>query len=401
MNSDPSALSPEGAIVAWLDLLPTGSGPLDGLRFGVKDIIDLAGTVTGCGNPTWRDTHPPAAVHAVCVELLLRAGARCVAKTVTDQLAYSLLGVNHFYGTPLNPKAPDRVPGGSSSGSASVVASGLVDFSLGTDTGGSVRVPASNCGIYGLRPSHDRISVAGVMPFAPTFDTVGVHAASADVLARAATVLLSCEQPQVVAPDTVHLLRDAFELVDLDVRQALDAPLDRLRQRFGSRLRETTLRDLAGDDLPTCFETYCVVQWAEIRSSLGSWIEERKPDFGPQIAKSFELTTSLDRRRIAEASRRRESCYRRLRASLGPRDLILLPTVPAPAPLKGNVPPRTSSFGGSDYYSRALALTSIAGIGRLPQVSMPLGDVGGVPVGLSLLGAHGEDAFLLGVVQGI
>jgi len=185
-----------------------------GLRFAVKDLIDICGLKTGCGNPSWRDTHPPARSHAVCVEQLLAAGAKCVGKTVSDELAFSLIGENHFYGTPLNPRAPDRVPGGSSSGSVSAVACALADFALGTDTGGSVRVPASNCGVWGLRPSHDFISVAGVMPFAPTFDTVGIHARTADILGSAAAVLLGApggKLPTGAKPAAIHLLRDAFE----------------------------------------------------------------------------------------------------------------------------------------------------------------------------------------------
>ena len=191
MNSSAITVAQSNAFVTTFDLSPTDSGPLDGLRFAVKDTIDVAGFKTGCGNPTWRDSHPAAVVHAVCVEQLLLAGARCVGKTISDELAFSLLGENHFYGTPLNARAPDRVPGGSSSGSASAVACGLVDFALGTDTGGSVRVPASNCGIWGFRPSHGFVSVAGVNPLAPSFDTVGILAQNADVLAKVALVLLA------------------------------------------------------------------------------------------------------------------------------------------------------------------------------------------------------------------
>jgi amidase len=404
MGPGPAIPPPESALVSLLDIAPTGAGPLDGLRFGVKDLIDVAGTVTGGGNPKWRDTHGLAPVHAVCVEQLLHAGARCTAKTVTDQLAFSLIGENHFYGTPLNPRAPDRVPGGSSSGSASAVASGLVDFALGTDTGGSVRVPAANCGLYSLRPSHGFVSVAGVIPFAPGFDTVGVLAPSAEILERVASVLLGCTPAPQAQPETVHLLRDAFALADPEVRQALEGPLRGLRERYGSRLRETSLGELAGDDFSTWSDTYCVIQWAEIRSSLGTWIEEAKPDFGPTIAASFELTTRLDRRRVAGAVQRRERYYRRLRIALGPRDLVVLPTTPTPAPRRGVPLPRAQqsiSSGNPEYYPRALALTSVAGIGRLPQVSLPLADVGGVPVGLSLAGAHGEDVFLLGISKGM
>src|SRR5262245_57237595 len=157
MKSSDFTVAQSNAFVATFDLPPTSSGPLDGLSFAVKDLIDIAGQKTGCGNPGWRDLHPAAVAHAPCVEQLLQAGGRCIGKTITDELAFSLLGENHFYGTPLNAQAPDRVPGGSSSGSASAVACGLVDFALGTDTGGSTRVPASNCGIWGFRPSHDFI----------------------------------------------------------------------------------------------------------------------------------------------------------------------------------------------------------------------------------------------------
>lgn len=199
--SDHADFSRSRAFVACFELPPSGSGPLEGLSFAVKDLIDVAGWTTGCGNPSWRDSHPPAAVHAVCVEQLLALGARCVGKTVCDELAFSLLGQNHFEGTPLNPRAPDRVPGSSSSGSASAVACGLVDFALGTDTGGSVRVPASNC--LGLRLSHGFISLGGVNPLAPSFDTVGLFAARFPVLKRVAAGLLASEPVTAAEPATI------------------------------------------------------------------------------------------------------------------------------------------------------------------------------------------------------
>jgi amidase len=402
MNTLSITVAQSNAFVATFEVPPTGSGPLDGLCFAVKDLIDVAGWKTGCGNPTWRDFHPPAVVHALCVEQLLRAGVRCVGKTVSDELAFSLLGQNHFYGTPLNPQAPDRVPGGSSSGSASAVACGLVDFTLGTDTGGSVRVPASNCGIWGFRPSHGFISVAGVNPLAPTFDTVGILSRSAEVLTRVATVLLGSAPASVGQPAAIYLIQEAFALADAEVQQAVTESLRVLRHRFGERVREASLRDVAGDEagasLPTWGDTYCVLQWAEIKSCLGAWIAEAKPAFGPATAASFDLTNQLDRRRIGEAVERRERYYRRLQSFLGPHDLLCMPTTPALAPVKGELLPRASS--GSGYYPRALALTSVAGIGRLPQVSLPLARSAGVPVGLSLLAGHGQDAFLLDVVRG-
>jgi amidase len=401
MNSSTITVAQSNAFVTTFDLSPTSSGPLDGLRFAVKDTIDVAGFKTGCGNPTWRDSHPAAVVHAVCVEQLLLAGARCVGKTVCDELAFSLLGENHFYGTPLNARAPDRVPGGSSSGSASAVACGLVDFALGTDTGGSTRVPASNCGIWGFRPSHDFILVAGVNPLAPSFDTVGIFAQSADVLAKVGLVLLADTPVCPNKPTTIHLIREAFALADAVVQQALSEPLRRLREIFGDAVHESSLQELVGDDAGDSFatwtDTFCVIQWAEIESCLGAWIANARPEFGPEIAASFQLMSQLDRRRVAEAVQQREQYFRSLHEFFGPADLLCIPTTPALAPRKGE-PPRRSSTG-SGYYPRTLSLTSPAGIGRLPQVSLPIADANGVPVGLSLLARHGQDSFLLEVAK--
>jgi len=389
------------AFIQLLTLLPTGSGPLDGLRFGVKDLIDLGGYVTGCGNPDWAKTHPPAPVNAVAVDQLFAAGATCSGKTVCDELAFSLDGENCFYGTPLNPRAPDRVPGGSSSGSAAAVACGLADFALGTDTGGSVRVPASNCGIYGLRPSHGLISVAGVNPFAPTFDTVGILARNVGILTRVATALLSGKIPTPAEVGTVHLLQEALALCDPEVREGMSGPFRLLRQLFGDKVRDTAIREIDGEPresgLTTWYDAYCTLQWAEIWSSLGAWIETVQPAFGPRTAVNFQLARTLDRRQIGPASRRREDYCRRLNIFLGPHDLLCLPTTPALAPLKGALGDNRADQAQGTYYPHTLSLTSIAGIGRLPQVTLPLGEAGGVPIGLSLLAGYGRDVFLLEV----
>ena len=392
-----------GAFIEEFEIEPTDSGPLDGLRFAVKDLIDIAGHKTGCGNPTWRKTHPVAAVHAVCVEQLLGAGGRFAGKTVTDELAFSLIGENHFYGTPLNPKAPGRVPGGSSSGSASAVACGIVDFALGTDTGGSVRVPAGNCGIWGFRPSWGRVSVAGVNPFAPTFDTVGVLAGSAQVLVKAVSALMALEETSSDIPFQIHLMEDAFSLVDPDVRETLDQPVQHLREIFGASVRKTSLTEICGgpkeEGLKPWCDTYNVLQWAEIESTLGAWIDAEKPAMGPITEASFDLVRELDRRGVLQNVRRREEYFRRLQSFLGPNDLLCMPTAPTPAPLKGSMIKR--EVGGRAYYARALALTSVAGIGRLPQVTLPLGETDGIPVGISLLAGHGRDGFLAGVAKRI
>ena len=149
------------------------NGVLKGLSFGVKDVFHISGRRTGFGHPDWLRTHSPADVTAVAVQRLLDAGARIAGITCTDELTYSPTGENMHYGTPINPIAPDRVPGGSSSGSVSAVAGGLVNFALGTDCGGSVRLPASYCGVLGMRPTHGRVPLDGAIPFGPSFDVAG------------------------------------------------------------------------------------------------------------------------------------------------------------------------------------------------------------------------------------
>jgi amidase len=388
-----------GAFMEQFSLRPTGDGPLAGLRFAVKDLIDVAGHRTGCGNPDWLATHPPAQVSAVCVDQLLASGAACEGKTICDEVAFSLLGENFFYGTPLNPAAPDRVPGGSSSGSASAVACGLVDFALGTDTGGSVRIPASYCGVWGMRPTHGIASLAGVMPFSPSFDTVGILARTADVLERAMGVLLGRETPSPAPPSNVYFIDEPFAWTNAEVRQALQGPLDHVSETFHGAVRKISLQKLLVEeqavDLSTWLNTFRTIRSAEVDSCLGPWVEAVHPIFGPAPAAGFETIRQQDRAQVGRAVYQREYHFQQLRHALGPSDLICLPTSPTIAPVKGTA----NHDRHGDFYSRTLSLTSIAGIGRLPQVSMPLANVSGVPVGLSFIGPHGEDMWLLQMAQ--
>ena len=397
ISSNHHTVETSRAFVEVMKIHSKGSGPLDGLKFAVKDIIDIAGYKTACGNPDWRDTHPVAAINAVCVDQLLSAGAECSGKTIMDEFGFGLDGENFFYGTPLNPKAPDRVPGGSSSGSASAVACGLVDFAVGTDTGGSVRVPASNCGIFGMRPSHGFISVAGVNPFAPTFDTVGVLASSVDNLERAVSVLLGCDVPFDVEPRVVLVIKEAWEIADNDVKEVFVAPLQRLKSMKEISLREIAL-DVAASELGSWYETFRTLQWAEIWSGLGSWIEQTKPKLGPRTEVNFQLARSADRGNLVDAWRRREEYFRRICDFLGPEDLLCIPTTPAVAPSKGSL---GNDRTKSEYFLHTLALNSIAGIGRLPQISLPIAEITGIPIGVSLLARRGQDAFLVAAAKKI
>src|SRR5437764_5491855 len=188
-------------------------GPLAGLTFAAKDLFDVAGHPTGGGNPDWARSHPIPTRHAWAVQRLLDEGATLVGKTVTDEVSLGILGENPFDGTPLNPKAPDRVPGGSSSGSASAVAQGLCDVALGTDTGGSVRVPASFCGLYGIRPTHGRLDLTGMMAQAPSSDTTGWFARDAKMFARVSEVMLG-EPPSKQLPTKLIVAVYAFGFED-------------------------------------------------------------------------------------------------------------------------------------------------------------------------------------------
>ena len=209
-GEDSEMKDPLGAFCRHVDIRVDGAtvGPLAGLTFAAKDIYDVGGHTCCCGNPDWLATHPPAERTATAVTALLAAGATLVGKTLTDELAFSLNGENDHYGTPVNPAAPDRIPGGSSNGSASAVAGELVDTALGSDTGGSVRAPASYCGIYGIRTSHGAIPLDGVMPLAPSFDTVGWFARDAEMLERVGGVLLG--DGAATPPRRLLYVEDAF-----------------------------------------------------------------------------------------------------------------------------------------------------------------------------------------------
>jgi amidase len=382
----------KNAFVETFHLKPYFKGPLDGMRFAVKDLFDVRNHYTRSGNPTWKNTHPVAVVNAVSIEILLASGAECIGKTIMDELAYDLTGENFFYGTPLNPKAPNRVPGGSSSGSASAVACGLVDFALGTDTGGSVRVPASNCGIYGYRPTHGTISMAGVLPLAPSLDTVGVLAPTNVILSNVALVLLSQSKQKNEVGD-IYLLQEAFDLCDADVKKGLENGLKMLKKQFHKKVKEVSIGDIVPESsLELLLNAYRVVHGSEIWSSLGSWIKAAKPAFGPRVKINFRYAQHVDRTKIKEATLERERCFRAFLKFLNPNDLLCFPTTPALAPIKNTL--GADRFEGN-YFSRLISLTMISGLGRLPEVSVPIGDVDGVPIGLSLLGAHGQDAFLL------
>src|ERR687890_601264 len=193
------------------------SGPLSGLTFAAKDLFDVAGYPTSAGSPHMLAMSGVKTRTAPTVQKLLDSGARLVGKTITDELAFSMNGKNAHFGTPVNGAAPDRIPGGSSSGSASAVSNGLCDFALGTDTGGSVRAPANHCGLFGIRPTHGRVSLEGCHDLAPSFDTCGYFARDGATFLRVGEVVLGSDPAPLPQIPRVLLAQDAFALLHKEV----------------------------------------------------------------------------------------------------------------------------------------------------------------------------------------
>ena len=365
-----------------------GEGPLAGLRFVVKDNIDVAGHRTGCGQPTWLADAASAEASAPVVEELVRAGATLVGKAHQDELAFSMSGTNVHYGAPPNPSAPDCEPGGSSSGSASIVASGRVDFALGTDTGGSVRIPASYCGILGLRPTHGRIATEGVVPLAPSFDSVGWFARSGEMMTRVGRVLCGA----ATADRTwrrMLLVEDALRLADPDGVAFLRASIQQAAQRLGLPLESVDLAGAQGG-LDTWRTAFRILQGREAWDVFGEWITTKKPALGPGIASRFAYAASLTAPQAAAAEKVRTAARARVEKLLGSDTLLVLPSAAGVA-----LPLAMSREEKDERRTRTLGLTSIAGLAGTPAISLPLCFPRGLPLGLCLIAARGADEDLL------
>ncbi len=367
----------------------TPKGPLAKLRFAVKDLIDVAGWPTGGGSPDWARAHPIPDTDAWVVARLLAAGASIIGKTETDEVSLGILGENPFTGTPLNPAAPNRVPGGSSSGSASVVAAGLCDFALGTDTGGSVRVPASFCGLYGIRPTHGRLDFSGICAQAPSSDTVGWMARDARTFARVGTVLFAEPTPTAL-PKTLLIATDAFAFADPGVTTALAPLVDRLTDLVGHH-RETTL---APQGLSVWKDAQRTLQSSEALKTFAPWLDRFNPRLQYSVARNLALAASIGEADRTRAALMREEARARLRFLLPPGTILCLPTTPFPAPLRGQ-----SVSELAFPRERITCLACVGGLTGSPQVNLPGATVDGAPVGLSIIGPRGSDSQLLAVAK--
>lgn len=365
-----------------------GSGPLDGLRLVVKDVIDVRGAVTGGGNPDWAAEHDPARESAPAVTALTEAGASLAPKGQCAELAFSLSGDNVHYGMPRNPAAPDRDPGGSTSGPAAAVAGGICELGLGTDTLGSVRVPASYCGVWGFRPTHGRIGVEGVMPLAPSFDTVGLLAAEPERLQRAAEVLLGEPTASGSPPSRLLIAPPLLSAAEPEVAEAARSAARDLAERLGAEVAETAILD----DAPSPedgMSAFNVLQGVEVWGNYGEWVERTSPSLGPDVAARLERAAGFTRGDAEEAAPVAQALAAAV-ARLEPNESLVLPATGTPAP---------GREADADERERARVsagqLTSIATIAGAPAISMPLLNVRGLPVGLSLVGAPGADLMLL------
>ncbi len=363
------------------------SGPLAGLTFAAKDLFDVAGHVTGAGNPTWLATHAPATQHADAVQALLDAGATLHGKVVTDELAFSLHGDNVHYGAPRNAAAPDRVTGGSSSGSAAAVGAGCVDFALGTDTGGSTRVPASYGGLWGLRTTHGLVSARGVVPLAPHHDTVTWLARDPTVFARVGEVLLPASS---YVPRRVWNWADAIVLADEAFFEPLHAVAVALQQRLGVKMETTRVAD--GQPLEGWRRVYATVSSAESGRLHADWIRREQPVFGPAIAARFAAAMAITPEAAAAAGSAAAAIRARVRALIGDDGIAVLPSAASVAPRRDADPADVDAVR-----LRTMAITCIAGLAGLPQVSLPVGTdpATGAPIGISLVGPAGSDRALI------
>ncbi len=368
------------------------SGPLAGLSFGVKDLYDVAGYPTSGGQPLLLALSGIKTQNASAVQMLLDAGARFIGKTITDELAFSMNGQNAHFGNPINGAAPDRISGGSSSGSAAAVSNGLCDFALGSDTGGSVRAPASHCGLFGMRPTHGRISLQGVMDLAPSLDTCGWFSRDVATFARVADVLLG-EDPQPL-PDAVRLLQptEVWDLLEPDVLAAQQAPSRRVEAVLG----DATPVAVVLDSFEAMYWHFRHIQGREAWLTDGPFIERYAPPLGPGVLQRFAWSRAVTDEQVAAAVTFRARFRQHLADLLGDDGVLLMPTMP-------DVAPRIDAddAGLESYRNRAIHMLCLAGLSGFPQLSLPLGMRLGAPLGLSLLGPPGSDRSLVRLAERI
>ena len=367
-------------------ILGSENGPLAGKTFAVKDLYHIAGRKLSNGNPDYYDWVEPKTKTSVAVQQLLDAGADIVGITICDEFFYSLSGDNAHYGAPRNLRAPGRMPGGSSSGSAAAMSAEMCDFTLGSDTGGSVRIPASFCGLYGIRPTHGRVDLSYAHPMAPSFDTAGWFTNDAELFRDIGPVLLD-ENAIAGKPERMLVLTDAFARATPAVKQALEAVLAAAADVLPDG--EPTM--VAGDDtLDVWWDAFRVIQASEVKETNVPWVEEHKANLGPGIRERFAMAAAITTEETRAANAIRDRVRERMLGLTPPGTVLCLPTAPVIAP------PLDAGAEDLEFFrANTMALTCISGHSGLPQITIPAAEVDGCPIGLSFIGWPGGDEALL------
>lgn len=371
----------------------SADGPLADLTFAVKDIFDLSGYPTGCGNPHALARSGIKTATAPVVQAVLDSGARFTGKTITDELAFSMSGRNAHFGIPRNGAARERICGGSSSGSASAVSNDLCDFALGTDTGGSVRAPASHCRLIGIRPTHDRISLEGCMPLAPSFDTCGWFARDIDTFARVGALLLGADTSPLPVSPRLLLAADVMKKVASSTQAASGPVLDRLSGSLGLAVEPVDSALLPVDELYWAFRH---IQGLEAWRSQGEFLQQHDVQLGPGVKERFAWSSQLSEEQVAPYQETRAEFSRRFDELLGVDGVLLMPTMPDVAPLLN-----AEEAALEDYRNQSIRMLCLAGLSGCPQISLPLMMVGGAPLGLSLIGPRGSDQSLIALAHSL
>ena len=366
-------------------------GPLSGLTFAAKDLFDVAGVPTGGGNHDWPTGRPVPQRHSWAVQTLLDAGATLIGKTITDEVSLGILGENAFDGTPVNVRARGRVPGGSSSGSAAAVAAGICDTALGTDTGGSVRVPASFCGLYGIRPTHGRIDVTGMLPQAPTADTTGWFARDAETFAKVSSVMLDEAIPATL-PTRLVIAVDTFGFADANVSAALQPMVKRLTGLVDQSREDV----MAPQGLSVWARALRSLQPVEAYATFRDWLDTRNPRMAFSVARGLLAGAMVPASEQSWANLMRQEARARMAYLLPAGTILCMPTTPFPAPLVGQ-----SLTVLDPLRDRITCLCAQGGLAGHPQVNLPGATVDGLPVGLSIIGARGSDASLIAVARAL